>query len=122
MNLRKMKRNSSKKRSMRKNFSKNKRENNWQSSIKNLRLSLKRKLNKRKQQRPLPKRITPQCTDKLWLRMMPEMELIAEVLISKLLLTNKQNRIMPLTHSLDLVTCLKFSMLNQKTRKPRRKK
>ena len=122
MNLKKKKRNSSKKRSMRKNFSKNKRENNWLSSIRNLRLSLKRKLNKRKLQKLLPKRIMPQCTDKLWLRMMPEMELIAEVLISKLLLTNKQNRIMPLTHSLDLVTCLKFSMLNQKTRKPRRKK
>ena len=122
MNLKKMRRNSSKKRNMRKKKPKSLRENNWQSSIKNLRLNLKRKLSKRKHKRQLPKKITPQCIDKLWLRMMPETELIAEAPISKLLLTNKQNRIMPLTHSLDLVTCLKFSMLNQKTRKLRRKK
>ena len=107
---------------MKKNLLNKSKPNNSPNSIRNLKLNLKKKLNKRKNKKSKLEKIMPTCTNKLWLRMMPEMELIVEVAISKLLLINKQSRIMLLMYSQDLEICLTFLMLSQKTRKKKRKK
>jgi hypothetical protein len=96
--------------------------NNSQNSTKNQKPSLRKKPSKRKSKRRPKEKITQKCIENLWWKTMLEMELIVEAQTSRLLLTNKLNRTMQLIHSQDLVTCQIFLMLNQKTKKLKRKK
>ena len=122
MNLRRRRGNSLLKRSMIKKSQSKLRQSNLLSLIRNLRPNLKKKPNKRKNKRNKQEKITPTCTNKSWPKMTPEMELIVEVAISKLLLINRQSRIMLLMCLRDLEICQTFLMLSQKTKKKKRKK
>lgn len=98
------------------------RENNLQSLTKKLMLSWRKKKSRERKKKSKRKRMMLKCIRKLWLKMMLEMELTLEVVISKLLLINKLSKTMLLMFSLVLVICLKFLTPNQKMMKLKRKK